>query len=199
MTETMGTPPGSSPTAEETTTRDVAKDEARGVAADAVDSGKQTVSTAKEQAGQVASEAATQAQKLLQQAKDELGSQGSEQKQRAAIGLRSLADELGSMANQPSSDPSSQPGMASDLAREASQRARSAADWIESRQPGDIVDEVRRFARQRPGVFLLSAAAVGFLGGRLTRGLTAQGSDQEDSSSPSGTVTGEPLAGIGTP
>jgi hypothetical protein len=72
------------------------------------------------------------------------------------------------MANAPD-----QQGMASDLVRQAADRASSVASWLETRQPGDLLTEVQRFARNRPGTFLLLAAGAGVLAGRLTRGLTA--------------------------
>jgi vacuolar-type H+-ATPase subunit H len=162
-------------------TRDVAKDEARGVAQDAAQSGRQTAETAKEQAGQVAEEAVSQAKQLLDQTREQVVSTGSAQQEKAASSLRSLADELTGMVN----GEGGQNGLAADLARQASEQIRTAAQFLENREPADLLQEVRRFARQRPGAFLLSAAAIGFLGGRLTRGLTA---DSGSSSSSSSTV-----------
>jgi hypothetical protein len=139
------------------------------VAQDAAAGGKQTVETAKEQAAEVAHEATSQARELFEQARQQLTEQGSSQQEKAASGLRSLADELtGMVEGQGAGD-----GLVSDLAQQASTRVRDAASWLESRQPGDVLDEVREFARRRPGAFLLSAAAVGLVGGRLTRGLSA--------------------------
>lgn len=164
-------------------TRDVAKDEARSVAQDAAESGKATAATAKEQAGQVAGEAANQARQLVDQARNELTSQGSAQKERATTGLRSLADELSGMGqgNQPQ-------GIAGDLVRQASDQVRTAAEWLESHEPGDVLNEARSFARRRPGMFLLSAAAVGFLGGRLTRSLAEETKDNAEAEGASGTI-----------
>jgi hypothetical protein len=159
-------------------TRDVAKDEAKGVAQDAAQSGRQAAETAKEQVGQVADEAKNQAKQLLDQARQQVSTTGVEQKDRAASGLRSIADELTGLVN----GEGSQSGVAADLARQASDYVRNAADMLENREPAELLQEVRRFARQRPGTFLLGAAAVGFLGGRLTRGLAAD-SDMGSSSS----------------
>jgi hypothetical protein len=188
MTESMGTPSSGVPDAgaTETSSRDVAKDEARGVAQDAVQGGKQTADTAKQQANEVASEAASQARALLDQTREQLTSQGSAQKERATSGLRSLADELTSMVD--GTGTQSQ-GIAGDLARQASERVRTVADWLESREPGDVLEDVRRFARQRPGVFLLSAAAVGFLGGRLTRSMAEEARDDSPSAVRTSTPT----------
>ena len=79
---------------------------------------------------------------------------------------------------------SGQNGLATDLAVQASDRVHSVAGWLEQRQPGEVLDEVRDFARRRPGTFLAAAAVVGLIGGRLTRGLTA-GSDTS-STTPNG-------------
>jgi hypothetical protein len=172
MTETMGSTAGGTPT-NDASTRDVAKDEAKGVAQDAVQSGKQTAETAKEQAGEVAGEAMSQARTLVTEARQQLTSQGSAQQEKAASGLHSLADELTGMVN----GQGSQNGLAAELATQASDRIRGVASWLESREPADLLTEVRRFARQRPGVFLLSAAAIGFVGGRMTRSIAAESSD----------------------
>jgi hypothetical protein len=175
MTETMGTTPGgATPTSGDASTRDVAKEEARGVAQDAVQSGKQTAETAKQQAGEVAGEAMSQARMLLGQTREQVTQQGLAQQERAASGLRSLADELQGML---SGEGVQQEGLVTDLARQASERIRSAADTLENRQPSELLEEVRRFARRRPGAFLLGAAAIGFLGGRVTRGIADEARD----------------------
>jgi len=157
-------------------TTDIAKDQAKSVASDAKQGGQQVAQTAREQTQEVASEARDQARQLYQQVRGEFGDQAANQHQRAASGLRTLGDELGSMARG-----SEQSGVASDLANQASERVNALAGWLESREPGDVLAEVTSFARRKPGTFLAAAAAVGFLGGRLTRGLAAE-SDMGDSS-----------------
>ncbi|KRF41973.1 hypothetical protein ASH01_18030 [Terrabacter sp. Soil811] len=145
------------------------KSEAKSVASDAADSSRRVADTAAAGAKDVASEAATQLRQLLTQLRGELDDQASTQGQRAVSGLRSLADELREMASS-----SSQQGVAGEAAGQAADRATSAADWLENRQPGDMLDELRSLARRRPGAFLLGAAVLGVVGGRLTRGLTAE-------------------------
>lgn len=161
----------------EGSTTDVAKDQARSVASDAKQGGQQVAQTAKDQTQEVASEAKDQARQLYQQVRGEFGDQAATQHQRAASGLRSLGDELGAMAR----GQSTQQGVASDLAQQASDRVSALAGWLESREPGDVLNEVTSFARRKPGTFLAAAAAVGFLGGRLTRGLAAEASDGNES------------------
>lgn len=155
-------------------TRDVAKDEASSVAADAKAGGKQVAETAKEQASDVASEAKQQAKDVYRQAKRELTEQASTQNQRAAVGLAGLASELRTMADRGDG------GVATDLTQQAASRIDQAAVWLGDREPGDVLNEVKRFARQRPGAFLAAAAAIGFLGGRLTRGLADDAREDDD-------------------
>jgi hypothetical protein len=141
--------------------------EAKSVASDAADSSRHVAETAASGAKDVMSEATTQLRQLFEQVRGELDDQASSQGQRAVGGLRSLADELRQMASS-----SAQPGIAGEVVGQAAHRASSAADWIENRQPGDMIEELRTFARRRPGAFLLGAAVLGVVGGRLTRGLT---------------------------
>jgi hypothetical protein len=163
-------------------------EEAKSVASDAADSGRQVAETAASGAKDVVSEATTQLRQLFDQLRSELDGQATSQGQRAVGGLRSLADELRQMAS--STD---QQGIAGEAAHQAADRASSFADWLDNKQPGDILDEVRSMARRRPGAFLLGAAAIGLLGGRMTRGLTAGGSGQQASG-----TTGYPAASTGT-
>jgi hypothetical protein len=140
------------------------------------DAGKHVAGVAGEQAGQVASEATQQVKQLVQQTRGELTEQAATQQKRVASGLRSLSKELSTMAQG-----SEQPGMAADLAQQAGERANAVASWLEEREPGHVVEEITRFARQRPGAFLALAAGAGFLVGRLGRGLKAASDDSNDS------------------
>ena len=145
-----------------------AKEEASQVAGQAASAAQGVAQTAKEEAAHVASEAKTSAQDLLHQAKSGLTSQAGTQQQKAAEGIRSISSQLQSMAEAPD-----QQGVASDLIRQAASTTETVASWLETKQPGDLLGEVQRFARNRPGTFLLVAAGAGVLAGRLTRGLTA--------------------------
>lgn len=138
-----------------------------------VEAGQHVAGVAKDQAGNVAAEAKSQAKDLLGQGRQQLRDQAAQQQDRLATGLHSLSRELGSMAAS-----STEQGLATDLAREASDRVHSVARWLESREPGQLLDEVRSFARERPGAFLGLAAAAGVLAGRLGRGLK-EGEPQE--------------------
>jgi hypothetical protein len=76
------------------------------------------------------------------------------------------------------SDRNDDSGVAADVMRQATDRTEQVASWLEAREPGDLVDEVRRFARRRPGVFLAGAVMAGVLAGRLTRNVVASSQDK---------------------
>lgn len=66
-----------------------------------------------------------------------------------------------------------QSGLATQVAQEAAERVRGVASWLDQREPGDLLDGVRDFARRHPGTFLLGVAVARVVAGRLTRGLTS--------------------------
>ena len=184
---TVTTPPPPAQNGDGSTT-DVAKQQATEVADTAKQAGAQVADTVKEQAGQVTAEAKTQAKQLLSQAQSELSEQAAGTQQRVSEGLNALADELSGMARN-----SEQDGVATDLARQAADKARTAAGWLADRDPGSLLDEVRTFARRKPGTYLALALGAGVLAGRLTRGLTAP-TDETPATSP---VTAPPVQ-VGT-
>jgi hypothetical protein len=167
---------------------EVAKHEAREVATTAADRGGEVAQTALDEAKHVAANVQGEARDLLREGREQLESQARDGQQKAAKSLHQLAGQLERMAEQTDS-----PGVAVDVARQVSDRTRSVADWLEHREPGDLLDEVRRFARRRPGTFLLGAAAAGVLVGRLTRGVVAQQQQPSgDASSPHGHASAPP-------
>lgn len=190
MTSSSGTPlpnhpaQGSAPAPgadTDSSTAEVAKAQAGEVAGTAADAGKHVAGVAGDQAQQVVGEVKSQAQDLIGQTRDELTTQAAAQQQRVAGGLRAVADEFSSMA-----DTSENPGIATDLTRQASQHAHTIASWLDEREPGQILDEVTQFARRKPGTFLALAAGAGLLAGRLGRGLTAANTNLDNNSTNSG-------------
>jgi hypothetical protein len=127
--------------------------------------GQRVADTASDQAARVTGEARVQVRDLFGQAQEQINEQARSAQKNAADGLRSLAGELQEMA-----ESGDRHGPASDLAAEAADRLGGLADWLGRREPGELVEEVRRLARRRPGAFLFGAAAAGVLAGRLTRG-----------------------------
>ena len=152
--------PGGSTTA-------VARDQAAAVGQSASEAGSRVTQTAADQAREVASETARQARDLLGEAGGQVRDQSSVQQQKAASQLRSVADELREMAAK-----GGQSGVATEVAHQAAERLHGAASWLEQREPADVLQAVRDFARRRPGMFLAGAAAAGLAAGRLIRGMT---------------------------
>jgi len=170
-------------------TAHTAKEQVGTVAQSAKESGQHLAQQAKQQAGQVTGEAKQQASQLLGQGREQLASEASNQQQKVAGGLRSLSQELGAM-----SGAAQEPGVATDLVQQLGSRVDAVAEWIESREPGDLVQELKTFARNRPGTFLAIAAGAGLLAGRLTRGVKEVASDESDeqaASASSFAATGE--------
>lgn len=161
-------------------TSDVARDEAMNVKDTAAQAGSQVASTAADQAKEVAHETQRQAKDLLDQGRAQLKDQTITQQQKAAQGLTSLAQELRGLADGTSSGA---PGPARDLLQQASGMVETFADKLQNREPAQLLDEVRDFARRKPGMFLLGAAAAGVLAGRLTRGVQAAHSDSSGNGS----------------
>ncbi len=159
-------------------TADTAKDEAKNVKDAAAGATQQVADTAKEQAGQVASDVREQTRQLADETRNQLSSQVTSQRDRAVGGLRSLGDELRTMSEQ-----SGQSGVGTQLAREGGDITHKVADFIEQREPAQLLDEVRSYARQKPGTFLIGAAVAGALVGRLTRGAVAARQSDDDAGS----------------
>ncbi len=65
-------------------------------------------------------------------------------------------------------------GIAAKVVRDLSHRAGSAAGYLEGRDPGSLLDEVKSFAAKRPGAFIAIAAGAGILAGRLTKALATE-------------------------
>src|SRR3954447_6462703 len=149
-------------------------------ASEAVDQGRQAAGqvaqTATGHVQEVKDEAVKQARDLVGEARQHVSSQAGEQHRNVVTNLRSLSSELGSMV-----DRSEQSGTATELVSQARGRVDDVANWLDGREPGDLLGEVRDFARRRPGSFLLGALAAGVVAGRMTRGAVAAHSENSGS------------------
>jgi hypothetical protein len=181
-----------------------AKDQAQQAAGAAADEGKHVAGVARNEAQRVASEAKSQVGNLVSEATAQVEDQSRTQRDRIVETLRTFGDDLDKMATQ------SDGGMAASLAREGASRARTLSSQLDGREPRDLLDDVRSFARRKPGTFLLGALAAGVVAGRLTRG--AKDGTSADTHRPEfatevertgpvgyGTAAGTPLAGTGAP
>lgn len=179
------------------------KDQAKQTASTAADEGKHVAGVAKDEARHVLEESKHQAAGLMGEARTQVDEQARTQRDRLVSTLRTFSDDIERMAN---GEPTGG-GMAQDLARQLADRARELSSRMDGREPSELLDEVRSFARRKPGTFLLGAIAAGAVAGRLTRG-AKQAQDRSPSRTPlyddvygttPGTVTGAPTAGTGYP
>jgi hypothetical protein len=166
MTNPTEWPQGSEPRGSSTT--DVAKDEAATVKDTAAEAGKNVAATAKDEASNVAAEAKQQAKSLLGSVTTEVQSQAAAQQEKLAATVHSLSQELDGMAAG-----SQQSGPLTDLAQQAARKSGEIAQWLENKEPRDVLTEVEAFARRRPVMFLALCGLAGVVAGRLTRGAVA--------------------------
>jgi hypothetical protein len=84
-----------------------------------------------------------------------------------------------------------EPGPVTDTARELADAAHHLAGRLEDGFQG-VADDLRRFGRRRPGLFLLGAGAAGFVVTRRLRANAAASTASGDGSgtAPTGGVTG---------
>ncbi len=173
-----------------------AKDKAQQAAGTAADEAKHVAGTAQAEVRQVAQEAKSQVHGLLDEATGQVDDQAKTQRDRLVGMLSSLGDDLERMGSQ------GEGGLAADLATEAAERVHSISSHLDGREPRDLLDDVRSFARRRPGTFLVGALAAGVVAGRFTRG--AKDANDGGSTSP-GTATSVPThappydGGLATP
>jgi hypothetical protein len=160
-------PPGGDPHTAEGGLTEAARDQAAQLKDTAVEASQQMAGTTKEKAADVASDVRQQTRQLAGETRDQFAEQAGRQRDRAVDGLRSVGEELRGMAEH------GQSGWGSQLARQGAEFSDQAADFLKDRGAGDLLDEVRKVARRRPGTFLLAAVVAGVTAGRLSRALAA--------------------------
>jgi hypothetical protein len=147
-----------------------AKARAADVGGHATEAAHDVASTAADQAQNVKQETVRQARNLVSEATGQLSSQAGSQTRRISGNLRDLGNELHQMAGAGADG-----GTASELAHQAAERAHQLAGYLEGREPTEILEDLRSYARRRPGAFLAGAAALGLVAGRVGRGVKDAG------------------------
>jgi hypothetical protein len=132
----------------------------------------------------VAREASSQARRPLTDSGEELRTQANSQSARVAEGLRQIGRQLQQMAG--AVDDQSSPVV--HLASRTSATAGDLADRLDCGGIDGVIDDTRRFAGNRPGLFLAGAVGTGLVFGRLLKGVSSPAGDS------SGT-TGRPGSG----
>jgi uncharacterized protein YjbJ (UPF0337 family) len=117
--------------------------------------------TAKEQAQRVAGEAKTQARNIVGDVRDRVGEQARTQTDQLVGSIRQTADHLDEMRGDRPDTPAAQ------VVSRVADGGRQLADYLDRNGPDGVLREVQDFARRRPGAFLVTALAAGFVVGRL--------------------------------
>jgi hypothetical protein len=154
--------------------------------------------TATQQAQRVGAEAKIQARNVVGDVRDKLSEQARTQNDRLVGGIRQTADHLDEMRGDRADSP------AATVVSRMADGGRQLADYLDRNGPDGVLREVQDFARRRPGAFLATALAAGFVVGRLGRSVAtadraAGGTDVKPSSDafaasyhPTGTSVPEP-------
>jgi hypothetical protein len=165
------------PTANDTGERqaaDVAKQAGGEVASTVADGALEMTSEAADQVKVVAGEAKAQLEDLFGRARDEARQQADDRTQQAARRLRTFSEEIEALAE----GRPSEAGSLLTYLREAEDRAQNLAARLERGGPDAVANDLKQFARRRPGLYLGTAVAAGFIVGRAVRaGAMSAGKD----------------------
>jgi hypothetical protein len=138
---------------------------AKQVAGRAKETAADVKDTAKEQVQRVGSEAKTQARNVATEVRDRVGEQARTQNDRLVDSVRQTADQLDEMRGDRPDSP------AATVVSRVADGGRQLADYLDRNGPEGVLREVQDFARRRPGAFLATALAAGFVVGRLGKGV----------------------------
>jgi hypothetical protein len=153
---------------------EAAKQETAATADQAKQAASEVTTTAAEQAKAVAGEARRQAASVVDDLRSRAMEEADGQTQRAAGVLRQWAQDLSGLAEKADGD-----SPARSLVAEVADRGRRTADYVDRQGVEGITDDLQRFARRRPGLFLGGALLAGLAVGRLGKvaGKAAQSAD----------------------
>jgi hypothetical protein len=162
-----------------------------------VEKASEVGSSISDQTRNVAQDAREHARQMAHESRESLRSEASNQAARLATTMRDIGGQLRSMAQSQSGG-----GMAVDVSRQLSDAANRAADKLETGGVDEVLADVKRFARRRPGLFLVGAVGAGFAAGRLLKAadthslMGAARNTDEDSSVPAPRMAALPSLGI---
>ena len=201
MTDTessrTGVVPGATQPDDESTASKL-RQQASNVASSGTQEMQHVASTAKEEASAVVDDAGAQARRVVSEATTQLRRQGDEQVNRVAGTIGDLSRELRRMSA------AGGDGTAAGLAGEAA----GMLDRFERRLVDGGLDgamtDLKRYARNRPAVFLAAALGAGFVAGRLVRNVdrqaltgSATGGDGTGSAPPANELVSGPASTTG--
>ena len=156
------------------------KAESAEVAEIAKQAGKEVMSEVSDQTTAVARTAKDQFGQLATQTRQELKAQSEQRGEQLAARLQTWAGQMKALVEGRVDDAGELRGLIGD----AQQRLESYASSLRERGPDGVMQDVRRFARRRPGMFLLAAGATGFAIGRIVKAGGMSSSQNEGLSEP---------------
>lgn len=145
---------------------DVAHDKGHEVAGHAREEGRQVTETARDQAGRVTDETRRQAMGIMDEARQQIREQARTQTERAGGAMEDLGARVQALAE----GRPEEAGPLPEYADRVASRVDELAGRVNELGVDGILEETQRFARRRPGAFLLGAAVAGFAVARLGRG-----------------------------
>jgi len=134
-----------------------------------------TAQTARHQVREVGGELRAQAEQAVDHLRGRVRDEAESQSRRAARSIRNWADDLATMTESGKPDSPVQGVM-----YQVAGGGRRAADYLEERGLGGAADDLQRFARRRPGLFLAGALAAGFVVGRIVKSGAEVARDDQD-------------------
>lgn len=125
--------------------------------------------TALEHVGTLTSDAKDRATDVARDVRRELESQGDSQAKRAASMLHDVGTQLTDMAS------GAEPGPVQQVTRQLADKSRQVATRLDEDGVQGVGDDLRRFARRQPGLFLAAAGLAGFVVTRVLRNAQSGG------------------------
>jgi hypothetical protein len=155
-----------------------AKEQASATAGQAGKAAGEVAGTALDQAKTVAGEARRHAGSAVGDIRGRVTEEVEGQTQRAAGTVRQWADDLAELAGNASDD-----SPARSLVSQVADGGHRAADYLDDHGVQGMAEDLKGFARRRPGAFLASAALAGLAVGRMakagSKAQSGQGSQQD--------------------
>lgn len=142
-----------------------ASESASAVAGTVKEQASSVAETATAQAREVAGEARNQLHEVVTRSRSQLQSTASEQSERVAQTLQDIGQQLRGMQRGEGA-PS---GVVADVTEQIASTVERTAQRLQDGGLEGALDDARRLARQRPGLFLLGALGAGIAVGRLVR------------------------------
>jgi len=159
---------------------ETARAESAEVAETAKQAGKEVMSEISEQTTAVARTAKDQFGQLATQTRQGLKAQSEQRGEQLAARMQMWAGQMKALVEGRVEDAGELRGLIGD----AQQRLESYASSLRERGPDGVMQDVRAFARRRPGMFLLAAGATGFAIGRMVKAGGMSSSQNEGPSEP---------------